>query len=143
MERKIFEEFLNRLVPECSKESVQCWIAFANECVKMGQYPDFISVSDKEAAVGRWLDAIYKGLYRAKQKYGTKPIEQICKLAVKHSLYPWEMMSAAKYLKNGGDVDNVILLSVEGMLDECDLKLSPKVPEQKKTKSLSRKEWER
>lgn len=53
MERKIFEESLNRLVPECSKESIQCCITFANECVKMGKYPDFISVSDKEAAVGR------------------------------------------------------------------------------------------
>ena len=40
-------------------------------------------------------------------------------MSVKHCLYPWEMMEAAKFLKSGGDVDGVVLQSVEGLLDEC------------------------
>ena len=120
MDKKIFEESLIRLFPECGGEVVQGWFAFAEECIKMDQSPDFAPVSDKDAAVGKWLEAIYKGLYRAKQEHGAKPAELICGLSVKHCLYPWEMMEAAKYLKNGGGIDDVILQSVEGLLDECD-----------------------
>lgn len=120
MDKKTFEESLIRLFPECSREAVQGWFAFAEECIKMEQLPDFTLVSDKDAAVGKWLDAIYKGLYRAKQEHGAKPAEQICELSVKHCLYPWEMMEAAQYLKDGGNIDDVVLQSVEGLLDESD-----------------------
>lgn len=131
MDKKIFEESLIRLFPGCSGETVQGWLSFAEECIEMGQFPDFLPVSDRDTAVGKWLDAIYKGLYRAEQEYGTKPAEQICGLSVKHCLYPWEMMEAARYLKNGGDIEDMILMSVEGLLDECDAKECPEEPEQK------------
>jgi len=127
MDRKTFEESINRLLPECSRESVQVWISFAEESFKRGQFPDFNPVSDKDAAVGKWLDAFYEGFYRVSQKYGTKLAEQICGMSVKHTLYPWEMMEAAECLKNGGDTDKVMLLSVEGMLDECDLQADPEI----------------
>lgn len=39
-------------------------------------------------------------------------------------------MEAAKYLKNDGNVDKVVMLSVEGMLDECDARVGPKASEQ-------------
>lgn len=131
MDKKIFEESLTRLFPECGGEVVQGWLAFAEECIKMEQSPDFAPVSDKDAAVEKWLDAIYKELYRAKREHGAKPAELICGLSVKHCLYPWEMMQAAKYLKNGGDIDDVVRQSVEGLLDECDAR-EPVPPEEKK-----------
>lgn len=137
MDKKTFEKSLGRLAPECSRDSIQSWIAFAEECVKMGQYPDFILVSDKDAAVEKWLDAVYIGLCRAKQKYGIKPVEQICRLSIKHSLYPWEIMLAAEYLKNGGDMEKVALLSVEGMFDECDAKAFQKDSEQLEKEACS------
>ena len=127
MDKKTFEESLIRLLPECSRKSVQVWILFAEVCFEMGQFPDFNPVSDKDVAVGKWLDAFYKGLYRVSQKYGTKLAEQICEMSVKHTLYPWEMMEAAKCLKNGGDTDKVMSLSVEGMLDECDSQDGPEI----------------
>lgn len=120
MDKKAFEESLIRLFPECGREVVQGWFAFAEECIKMEQSPDFAPVVDKEATAERWLDAIYRGLYRAKYEHGAKPAELICGLSVKHCLYPWEMIEAAKYLKNGGDIDGVLWQSVQGLLDECD-----------------------
>ena len=72
-----------------------------------------------------------KGICRVRQEYGEKPAELICGLAVKHCLYPWEMMEAAKFLKNGGDIDGVVLQSVEGLLDECDAGREAPVPEER------------
>lgn len=120
MDKKTFEESLIRLFPESGREAVKHWFSFAEECTKMEQSPDFAPVSGKDAAIEKWLDATYKGLCRVRQEYGEKPAELICGLAVKHCLYPWEMMEAAKFLKNGGDIDGVVLQSVEGLLDECD-----------------------
>lgn len=131
MDKKTFEESLIRMFPECGREVVQGWFAFADECIKMEQSPDFAPVSDKDATVEKWLDAIYKGLCRAKQEYGTKPAELICGLSVKHCLYPWEMMEAAKFLKNGGGIDDVVLQSVEGLLDECDAEKEACTPEER------------
>ena len=119
MDKKTFEESLIRLFPECRREAVKHWTAFADECIKMEQSPDFSAVADKEATAERWLDAIYKGICRVRQEYGEKPAELVCGMSVKHCLYPWEMMEAAKFLKSGGDVDGVVLQSVEGLLDEC------------------------
>lgn len=70
MDKKTFEKSFMRLVSECSMEHVQDWIAFAEECIEGGQYTDFIPVSDKDAAVGKCPDAVYEGLYRAKQYMG-------------------------------------------------------------------------
>ncbi len=105
MDKKTFEESLIRLFPECRREAVKHWTAFADECIKMEQSPDFSAVADKEATAERWLDAIYKGICRVRQEYGEKPAELVCGMSVKHCLYPWEMMEAAKFLK--------------GLLDEC------------------------
>ncbi len=58
------------------------------------------------------------GLCRVKQKYGVNPIEQICSLSAVCSLYPWEMMHAGEYLANGGNIEDIPSMSVEGMLDE-------------------------
>jgi hypothetical protein len=77
MDKKTFEESLMRMFPECGGEVVQGWFVFADECIKMEQSPDFAPVSDKDATVEKWLDAIYKGLCRAKQEYGTNPAELI------------------------------------------------------------------
>lgn len=102
MDKKIFEESLIRLFPECGREVVQRWIDFAVECTEMEQSPDLAPVSDKDVTVRKWLDAIYKGICRAREEYGEKPAELVCGLSVKHCLYPWEMMEAAKYLKDSG-----------------------------------------
>lgn len=131
MDKKTFEESLIRLCPESGREAVKHWFSFAEECIEMGQSPDFALVSDKDAAIGKWLDAIYKEICRVRQEYGEKPAELICGLAVKHCLYPWEMMEAAKFLKNGGDIDGVVLQSVEGLLDECDAGREAPVPEER------------
>ena len=131
MDKKTFEESLIRLFPESGGEAVKHWFSFAEECIEMGQSPDFALVSGKDAAIGKWLDAIYKGICRVKQQYGEKPAELVCGLSVKHCLYPWEMMEAAKFLKNGGDIDGVVLQSVEGLLDEYDAGREAHAPEER------------
>lgn len=83
MDKKIFEESLIRLFPGCSGETVQRWFSFAEECIEMGQSPDFLPVSDRDIAAGKWLEAIYKGLYRAGQELWYKAcgtdLRAVCK----------------------------------------------------------------
>ncbi len=73
MDKKTFEESLIRLCPESGREAVKHWFSFAEECIEMGQSPDFALVSDKDAAIGKWLDAIYKGICRVRQEYCCYP----------------------------------------------------------------------
>ena len=118
MDKKVFEESLIRLVPGCSKQSIQGWIIFAEGNVERGQDINLAPITDKGAAVEDWLDAIYIGLCRVKVNHGVKPVEQICSLSMTHSLYPYEMMFAGEFLKNGGSIDEVPTRSIEGLFDE-------------------------
>lgn len=118
MDKKVFEESLIRLVPGCSKQSIQGWIIFAEENVERGQDINLAPITDKDAAVEDWLDAIYIGLCRVKVSHGVKPVEQICSLSMTHSLYPYEMLLAGEFLKNGGSIAEVPLKSVDGLFDE-------------------------
>lgn len=118
MDKKVFEESLNRLVPGCSKQSIQGWIIFAEENVERGQDINLAPITDKDAAVEDWLDAIYIGLCRVKVSHGVKPVEQICSLSMTHNLYPNEMLLAGEFLKNGGSIAEVPLKSVDGLFDE-------------------------
>lgn len=45
MDKKTFEESLIRLCPESGREAVKHWFSFAEECIEMGQSPDFALVS--------------------------------------------------------------------------------------------------
>lgn len=118
MDKKVFEESLIRLVPGCSKQSIQGWIIFAEENVERGQDINLAPITDKDAAVEDWLDAIYIGLCRVKVSHGVKPVEQICSLSMTHNLYPYEMLLAGEFLKNGGSIAEVPLKSVDGLFDE-------------------------
>lgn len=116
MDKNKFEKSLTELIPECSKESIQGWFLFAEEMTKAGQDPKFNPVTDMRATIERWFDAIYDELCKVKQEYGIMPVEQICTLAITHALYPWEMMEAGKLFKNGSSKDEVMEMSIDGML---------------------------
>lgn len=118
MDKKTFENSLAELVPECSKQSIQGWVTFAEDNVERGQDINLEIIADKNAAVEAWLDAIYIGLCRVKVNHGLKPAEQICSLSMTHSLYPYEMMRAGEFLKNGGNIAEVPLRSGDGLFDE-------------------------
>lgn len=119
MKQEAFIDSVQELFPGCGREAAQGWIDFAAENVAQEQYVNFVPESNQTAAVEKWLDTLYAGLYQAKQEFGTEVARQICNLPLSqnHCLYPWEMKEATAYLQNGGDLDNMSQLSVDGEFD--------------------------
>lgn len=121
MKQEQFIENVRGLLPGCGREAAQGWIDFAAENVAQEQYVNFVPEPNQTAAVEKWLDTLYAGLYQAKQEFGTEVASQICNLPLSqnHCLYPWEMKEAAAYLQNGGDLNKVSQLSVDGEFDSA------------------------
>lgn len=119
MKQEAFIDSFQELFPGCGREAAQGWIDFATENVEQEQYVNFIPEPNQAAAVEKWLDTLYAGLYQAKQEFGTEVASQICNmpLSQNHCFYPWEMKEAAAYLQSGGDLNNISQLSVDGELD--------------------------
>lgn len=119
MKQETFIDSVQELFPGCGREAAQGWIDFAAENVEQEQYVNFIPEPNQAAAVEKWLDTLYAGLYQAKQEFGTEVASEVYNLPLSqnHCLYPWEMKEAAAYLQSGGDLDNVSQLSVDGEFD--------------------------
>lgn len=119
MKQETFIDSVQELFPGCGREAAQGWIDFAAENVEQEQYVNFVPEPNQAAAVEKWLDTLYAGLYQAKQEFGAEVASQICNLPLSqnHCLYPWEMKEAAAYLQSGGNLDNVSQLSVDGEFD--------------------------
>lgn len=79
---------------------------------------DFAPETNKAAAIEKWLDCIYAGIYFVKKEFGEDTASQICNLSLSKScIYPYEMKLAAEHIQNGGDISKISELSVDGMLD--------------------------
>lgn len=119
MKQESFIDSVQELFPGCGREAAQGWIDFAAENVEQEQYVNFIPEPNQAAAVEKWLDTLYAGLYQAKQEFGTEVASEVYNLPLSqnHCLYPWEMKEAAAYLQSGGDLDNVSQLSIDGEFD--------------------------
>ena len=120
MKQEEFALALNALLPGCDPEAPAMWAEFAAECVEHEQFVYFIP-TECHAAVEKWLDAIYAGLYVVKQEYGTEIAAKVAELSCQQcALYPSEMMSAAGVLENGGDAERISELMAYGTLETTD-----------------------
>lgn len=91
------------VLTECEPESAPNWIAFASECVDLGQYVDFVPEEDHAVAVNRWLETLLSSLLEIQKQYGTHIAKQVCDLSLlPNCLYPSEMLQAAAHFQNGG-----------------------------------------
>lgn len=100
----LFIRVMDAILPNCTQEELQIWIAFVHDCVEQGQYVDFEPIMDKTAAVERWLEAFLAGFYISKMMCGEAATEQVSALALLPQpvcLYPGEILPAASFLEMG------------------------------------------
>lgn len=117
MKREEFALALNALLPGCDPEAAEKWTEFAAECVDHEQFVYFIP-TEYHAAVEKWLDATYAGLYAVKQEHGPEIAAQVAGLSCQRcALYPGEMLPAAAVLKNGGDAERISGMMASGTLE--------------------------
>lgn len=112
-------EFIKKMYERngCSVETARGWIEFAKENVDMGQFVDFKPV-EKEQGIQDWLSSIYAASYFARQRGGDELIQAIYKVAsIPHFLYPYEIIGAISYMREGGDLEQLVERSLEGELD--------------------------
>lgn len=123
MRKEVFVETIKARFPQCSQEDIRRWTDFAEECVEMGQYVDFIEEPDTDRAVGKWLDSICAGFLLVQEKYGMQVAEEICGLSSLFCLYPYEMEPAAVFLAGSGSREKI-----PGMIEKGELDGNPVFP---------------
>lgn len=120
MEKEIFIKKLSELSGLDTDECVPVWVKWAEDCVAAKQYVDFKEKPD-DIAVAEWLDSMYATLYFVRKQYGEEIVARIVRLSgVKLCLYPYELVSAAEELQNGGDEQSIFRLMEEGYLTSDD-----------------------
>ena len=120
MKQEEFALALNALLPGCDQGAPAMWAEFAAECVDREQFAYFIPM-EYHAAVEKWLDATYAGLYAVKQEYGPEIAAKVAGLSCQQcALYPSEMVSAAGVIENGGDVERISEMMGYGTLETTD-----------------------
>ena len=96
MRQEEFSLALNALLPGCDPEAASKWAEFAAECVGQDQFAYFIPM-EHDAAVEKWLDATFAGIYTVKQEHGPEIAVKVAGLSCQRcALYPGEMMQAAR-----------------------------------------------
>lgn len=93
-----FEKKIKSLLRGCSEENTKNWVNWAKECVKAGQYANFVECPEEEA-ISAWLDLYYASIYFIKEEFGVDTAKKLVDLsACSLCLYPYEMKTAAKLL---------------------------------------------
>ena len=117
MRQEEFALALNALLPGCDPEAPEKWAEFAAECVDREQFAYFIPMG-YDAAVEKWLDATFAGLYAVNREYGPEIAMKVAGLGCQRcALYPGEMWGAAEELKNGGDAERISGMISAGALE--------------------------
>jgi len=139
MKKEHFISALTDLIPECTGDTAEKWVVFAEELIELDQFVDFIcNPNGKRAAAEDWLESIYAGIGLTKQLFNPIIARQITNLSsVPFCLYPHEMYAAAKHLANGGTTENIPNMAAEGLLDTADEDFWPMFP---KTEMLAKPE---
>lgn len=115
-----FTRAMGVVLPNCTQEALQVWIAFAHDCVEQEQYVDFEPVADKKSAVEQWLEALLVGFYISNVIFGDTVTEQVCALGLLPQplcLYPSEIPQAAFYLTVGIEQEEIVVLVEEGGIE--------------------------
>ncbi len=100
-----FYKDVNKLLPDLSPEAISYWISYANRTENEGGRP----ATETYAALTAELSL-------AKQLYGAETAALAFHVAFEMPIPPTEIPSAAAYLHSGGDVNDIIAMSLEGKL---------------------------
>ena len=120
-----YENFMTsvkELAPGCKPEAIPRWKDFAAECVDNGQFVQFEQLTDKTAAVEKWLDALHSGLQAVSKECGPETAAAMMDLSLQQCcLYPGEMMQAALCLENGDTTRQIVHKIHTGEIDCTDI----------------------
>lgn len=117
LNREMFLQNMVLLLPSADMDAISKWADFAQECVSMGQYVDFME-EPGSAALSRWHDSILAGFVLLSEQFGEGIASQVCGLGLNHcTLYPYEMQRAAEEVQRGADPNVIFDLMFEGELE--------------------------
>ena len=127
MEYEVFARELETIRP-CSGEAAAAWYEWAKElerCDKAGEP----QVPGKRAEV--FLDEFVRRFRAIRERHGDRVAGEMLSLAEHHScIFPWEMERAAEHLAAGGGIQDILPMSVEGILEGCPDKGQEETPVQ-------------
>ena len=101
----------------CSGEAAAAWYEWAKELegYDMAGEPQ---VPGKRAEV--FLDEFVRRFRAIRERHGDRVAGEMVSLAEHHScIFPWEMERAAEHLAAGGGIQDILPMSVEGLLEGC------------------------
>lgn len=108
------------LLYQCQPEACSGWVAFAEEIVRNGQFVDFDLVGEPSHEVNRWLETFVAGLLQVQAEYGPEIARKMSQFSLHNlSLYPYEMLEAAKQFEMGASIEEIEGMMVSGLLDDC------------------------
>lgn len=118
MDREQFITKTRLLIKDALNEGVRTWITFAEENVSLEQYVEYFELP-KEEAISVWLGSIYAAFYFAKKEYGLDAAKKVVDLGSHNMcLYPYEIMTAARLMRDGATVDSICDGIEEGTLEQ-------------------------
>ena len=114
-----YEVFAGELeaIRPCSGEAAAAWYEWAKELegYDMAGEPQ---VPGKRAEV--FLDEFVRRFRAIRERHGDRVAGEMVSLAEHHScIFPWEMERAAEHLAAGGGIQDILPMSVEGLLEGC------------------------
>lgn len=117
LDRDTFQKSMALLLPQADGAAIAKWADFAQECVDMGHYVDFVE-GPGPAALSRWFDTMLAGFIQLGEQFGPETAAQVCALSLNRCvLYPWEMGRAAEEIQKGSGPDTISELMLAGELE--------------------------
>ena len=117
LDREAFLKNMAFLLPSADPDAISKWADFAQECVDMGQYVDFME-EPEPAALSRGHDSVLAGFILLTEQFGAEIAARVCWLSLSQcTLYPYELERAAQEVQNGTSPDGIFNLMFEGQLE--------------------------
>jgi len=117
MERKTFTAYLNSIRPN-SDHAAEIWCQWADELERLDSCDGEIPAGEHKVAE-MFLNEFAESLRTIQETHGYEIARQLISLAeISACIFPWEMRPAARYLANGGKIEDISEMAKDGTLEE-------------------------
>lgn len=125
MRYEAFEQTLNAIRPG-SGRAASVWFEWAKE---LEEYDTGGEPEKPHKTAEEFLDEFASRFQTIRERHGDEVAGQVISLAeISSCIFPWEMRLAAEYLAAGGDVQDILPLSKEGVLEDLPDRKQEKMP---------------
>ena len=115
----MFRRVLTGELPGCDTALAALWVLFSMECIEDGIYIHGSSSGDFGVDLNRWLGCLCAALLRVKRDFGVESAQEILRLPLDAvMLYPWEILGAAEFYRDQGDMVGISGAAECGRLDD-------------------------